>query len=245
LNQKEEEGREVSTCLDLIKRSLRLIGVLGNGETPDNDSAQNARTVLNQMLGQWNNDKLLLYYSLRETFTVTANVYNYSIGSSQTWNTTRPIRIEQAFIRDSNNNDNDVEIISTQRYDQILDKSGTFGMPELLYYYATYPYGAIKLWPVPDKNYTIGLTQYKQFSEYSALNTTVSLPPGYEAAICYNLAVELSPEYGVQLLPIVIEKATEYKANIERINTPENIISVSDLSGISNSVTAYNIFTDE
>jgi hypothetical protein len=230
------------TGLDIIKRALRLVGALEGGETPSAEEAADALQVLNMMLGQWANERLLMYYTTEATFAVTANTGTYNIGSGQTWDTTRPVRIEQAFIRDSAGNDYPLEIIGEQRYSEIVDKDAASDFPEYLYYYATHPAGVIKIWPVPTQSLTVGLRMYTQFTSLT-LAGTIALPPGYESALCYNLAVELAPEYK-EVSPVVYDKAKETKSLVKTSNDFEVIASVGDLARISGGYNGYNVYTD-
>lgn len=231
------------TGLDIIKRALRMVGALEGGEAPSAEEAADALQVLNMMLGQWNNERLMLYYALQSTFAVTANTGTYSIGTGQTWNSTRPLRIEQAFLRDSSGNDYPLEIIGDQRYNEIVDKDAASDFPEYLNYYATNPTGIVRLWPVPTQNLTIGLRMYSKFTAMALVGEVV-LPDGYESALCYNLAVELSPEYK-DVNQIVFDKARETKSLLKTTNDFEVIASVGDLAGLSGNYNGYNIHTDE
>lgn len=43
------------TGIEMVRRSLALLGVLGEAETPDGDVTQNAQLALNAMLSDWSN----------------------------------------------------------------------------------------------------------------------------------------------------------------------------------------------
>ena len=43
----------MATALDVISRSMRLIGALANGEVPSADQAEDGLTALQAMLGEW------------------------------------------------------------------------------------------------------------------------------------------------------------------------------------------------
>jgi len=55
-------------------------------------------------------------------------------------------------------------------------------------------------------------------STFSTLNTSQYLPRGYEAAIVYNLCVELAPEYGVNTSPDIVSRAKESFGVLKRRN---------------------------
>lgn len=229
------------TVLDLIKSSLKLIGVYGAGETPSNDDAQDAFDVLNMMIGSWNNDGLMMYQILDETFSLISGTRTYTIGASQALNTTRPTKIDSAYIRDSSNQDYGVEIIMSDEYNSVYDKIDTRGRPQKLYYNAAYPSGTIYLYPVPDAAYTLGLSQWKQLTAFTGLTQTISLPPGYEMALRYNLAIEMAPEFRATITPEIQNGAMTHKAAIQRLNNRTPYM-VSDFQ--MSSVGEYDITSD-
>ena len=44
----------METAGDIINGSLRLLGVLAEGETPSADTSQDALRAMNQMIDSWN-----------------------------------------------------------------------------------------------------------------------------------------------------------------------------------------------
>lgn len=66
--------------LDLIKGALRSIGALATGETPDPDTANDCLTMLNDMLDNWSNQKMLLFCVQEVIHELTSGIYQYTIG---------------------------------------------------------------------------------------------------------------------------------------------------------------------
>jgi hypothetical protein len=93
------------------------------------------------------------------------------------------------------------------------------GTPEVVYYEAEFPLGVVNVYPKGDSTYELHLSSWKQLPTYTNLSNTVSLPPGYERAIRYNLAVELAPEYAREPSGAIVDRAERAKANIKRTNT--------------------------
>ena len=75
---------------------------------------------------------------------------------------------------------------------------------------------------------TLVLDSWKPLSTLAALTTSLSLPPGYERALRYALALELAPEYGRQVSEIVMAAAVESKAAIKRMNIAPAYLQVDD-----------------
>jgi hypothetical protein len=233
------------TALDLISSSLRLINVLAINETPESADANNALSVLNMMLDQWNTQKFNLYYFLNELFPITAGTATYNIGPSATFNTDRPVEITSAFIRDGNpgfNIDRQLEVIPNDKYQALVLKTLMTVYPQYVMYVASYPIGVINLYPVPNiSGLYLGLSQKKKLSSFAALTTTITLPPGYESALRYNLAIELAAEYSSPISPIIGAKAAEYLGNIRRVNHQDLLMANDSLTVTKG---GYSIYRD-
>ncbi len=218
----------MATANDLIRRAMLLIGNIGKGESPDPDEAADGLVSLNAMLDSWSNESLSVYQTLQENFPLTGGTRTYTIGSGGVFNTTRPIRLTNAFIRQTTSNiDTTLKIMRTSdSYDKISLKISQSSFPDHLYYDLAYPLGTIAVWPVPSISSTLFIDSYKQLQQFSTLTTALSLPNGYERAIVYNLAMEISAEYGATPSPVVMTIAMESKSAIKRINQKDIIARI-------------------
>ena len=233
----------MTTALDIIKGALKLNGKLGQGESLGSYDSSDGLTALNDMLDSWWNERLAVFQIRRQTHTLVAGTGSYTIGSSGTINTTRPNKIVGAFIT-SSSIDYPMRVIDVKAYDAISAKTTQSDIPQYLYYQPSYPLGIIYLWPVPSAANTLNYDSWLQIQSFSTLTTAVSLPPGYERALRYNLAVETAPLFGVsEPSAIVIRIATESKAAISRTNSPAMISQVD--AGLVGHGTLYNVNTDE
>ena len=233
-----------STANDIINRSFRLLGVNGAGETPTAAEASDALVSLNAMLEQWTIDNLMLYAENESNYGLTSGTGEYSIGPTGAFVSTRPTAIIQAFVRDGST-DYQVEIVTSDLYNKIKSKATESTYPNYLYYNPEYSNGQIKLYPVPNKSGTFLYLITKQpFSSFLSLTNYVTLPPAYEKALAYSLAIELAPEYGINNLnPLVIEGARSAKASIKSLNLPEPLLSFdNDMPGMSHR-NSFNINT--
>ena len=88
----------MATLQKLVDSSLRLIGVLGSGESPSGAEGADALQVFNDMLETWRLDGLLAYSMDRQVFTdIVVEQSEYSIGASGAdWQLERPVKIEAA-----------------------------------------------------------------------------------------------------------------------------------------------------
>lgn len=69
---------------DLVKRALRQIGAYAPGDTEDPEDFNDAFQTLNDMLAQWSNATMMVPYVTEIIFTLTNNVYQYTIGQGGT-----------------------------------------------------------------------------------------------------------------------------------------------------------------
>jgi hypothetical protein len=91
---------------DILTRALRIAQVFAQGDDiTGTDEETDALSVLNSLLASWSAERLLVPHLETDSLTLTASDGEYTIGSGGDINTTRPLRIEHAFVRDSGNND--------------------------------------------------------------------------------------------------------------------------------------------
>ena len=70
----------MATPLDIISRALKDIGALEAGETPTPEAAQDAFDMLNDMLDQWSNEQMMVFYKTELVYTLTQGQTQYTIG---------------------------------------------------------------------------------------------------------------------------------------------------------------------
>ncbi len=203
----------MTTALDIITKAMQKAGILTKSEAPSSDEASDGLDALNDMLSSWSNESMLIHARSTENFSITSGTAAYTIGPSATFDTTRPVFIADAFVRDSSGTDTYVQIITQETYDTISDKD-TQGTPNRLVYNNGFPQGTITVYPVPSTTYTLFILSEKQLVEFT-LNEVVSLPPGWKRALIYNLCEELRPEYGQQADPMVAKIARDSKSAIK------------------------------
>ena len=90
------------TAQELIKAALRAVGAIPTGETPTASELADGLEALQIMLRSWAAEGLLIYAYTEDTHTLTAGDGEYSIGSGGDIDTTRPERIESAYIKSGN-----------------------------------------------------------------------------------------------------------------------------------------------
>ena len=67
---------------DIISRALKDIGALEAGETPTPDAAKDAFEMMNDLIDQWSNENMMVFYRSEIIFQTTQNQVQYTIGPS-------------------------------------------------------------------------------------------------------------------------------------------------------------------
>lgn len=209
------------TGRDLVSASLRLIGASAPGQSIPANEAVDGLAALNRMLDSWSNDSLMVYETTIEEFTLTAGKQNYSIGPSADFNTTRPIMVNLANLRVTTSTpeiDYALQLVNDEEWASIRVKGLSTELPQYIYFNQSFPNSSIDLYPIPAVAYKLILYSVKPLTRIASLDSEISLPPGYEEAMIYNLAMRLSPEYGRPVTQEVAIIASDAKAAIQRTN---------------------------
>ena len=208
----------------IIAASLKLIGVLAQGESPSAPVLQDSFARLNSLIDSWGTQRLTMIATGREVFNLVANQAAYTLGTGGNWNMARPTSIDgiNLLLTDTSPvTEIPLVPLTEQAWRAQPVKALENALPTQFWVEWTAPLATVTLWPVPD-NATHDVVVYApvatvQFSSYVAF---YDLPDGYERTIRYNLAVELAPEMGVptpgQVAVIARESLQQMKAN----NTP-------------------------
>ncbi len=211
---------------DIIKRALRLLGVLASGEPLPADQLTDGLESFNDMVDSWNTEKLTIPVLARNTFTLTVGTNPYDIGpglAAPDFDAPRPNRIEkgQAWLSGAGLGESERGLDSYSREQwAAVYLSTQVGMPRGLYYEPSSPDGRIWFELQPDATYSLilFLEQLLEIITLDGITTELVLRPGYKEALTTNLAIEIAPEYGKSAPAEVINQAIESKAWIKRMN---------------------------
>lgn len=240
------------TVQDMIEAQLRLIGVLDPGETADSDMINTMIQGNNIMLDAWSTQRCMIRAMTQESFPLTAGVGQYLIGVGKTWNTTKPMTITEAFIRDGYSVDTPVDVYTEDQYNARDDKSFTQGRPMALYYdpgYAqqTSQAGTVNIYYIPDATttYMIFITEQKILTEFVNPTDVITLESMYFRALKFNGAVEMYHEYRGHntVIPAdIVRAARESLRVIKTMNSTQLLVGV-DLPGTKRAT--FNIMSGE
>lgn len=229
-----------TTAKAIILSALRKIRAIDPEETPPAHQVQYGLEALNDLLSSWSAERLLVYTLAQRTGALVAGTASYTIGSGATFDTTRPQRIEQAWVRISNI-DYPLEIITREAYNGIVDKT-TQAQPDLLFYDPAYTSarGTVYVYPTPDTSYTLYMSSWEPLTEFSSADQSYPFPLEYKLALKSNLAIVLADEYGKDVTTTLLKSAQESKGVIKRLNSRPLTASLDYF----NQGGTYNIYSD-
>ena len=232
----------MATAGDIINGSLRLLGVLAEGEVPSAETSQDALNAMNQMIDSWNTERLTVFSTQDQVFTWPASTMSRTLGPSGNFVGNRPILLDDAtyYVDAGTGVSYGIKIINQQQYDGIAVKTVTSTYPQVIWINMSYPDIEMYVYPVPTKALEWHFISVEELTQPATLATVLSFPPGYLRAFRYNLATEMAPEFGVEPSPQVSRIAMTSKRNIKRINNPDDVMSMP--YSIVATRQRYNIF---
>lgn len=238
----------MTTPQDIIRSALKKAGILGVGQTALAEDTNDAYQDLQDMLGQWQRKRWLIWHLVDYAAPGTGAI-NYTVGPGGQFDINpRPDKIESAFFRQTvqsqpNQIDYPLEIISAREtYNQIaLKRLQTF--PQYLFYDSAFPTGLAYPWPLIQADiYELHLTVKETLAQFTSLSQTISLPLEYFSALKFNLAMRLRQAYQRPLDPQLAALAVDSlnvirnaNAQIPRLRIPTDLVR----PGI------YNVFSDQ
>lgn len=238
------------TVLDLIKRAFRDLNIYSVDDDIPSSEANESFDRLNMMLNQWNNQQLLCYQIAETSWPVVSNKATYSIGkgAGADWNGDRPIRISSIYLRLNaapNSIDYPLVKLTNEQYQDLSMKAIQSSIPYAYLFVNAWPNAIITLFPVPTTALTLYLHAWSQLAQFSTINDTVSLPPGYDAAIIHNLAVEIASYHNPPetLYQRVLKMATDSKAILKDTNNSEPVMAKVDFAMAGRPTGYPNILT--
>lgn len=187
---------------NLINGALRLVGAIGQGEVGTANQISEAADSLNMMIKGFMNYGMPLWAVKKYAGTLVANTSEYEIGITKTWNTPKPLKIYNAYVRNNvSNTDTPITKVSRQEYLNFSNKSAS-GTPVNMYYDPQNTSGFVHVYPAPTANvatnYSLVIHYQRPFEDFDAANDEPDFPQEWYEVIKYGLAVRLAGEYGLE-----------------------------------------------
>jgi hypothetical protein len=232
------------TPRDLINLALKQAGVLGVGQTSQAEDINDAFTILNMMVSQWNKRRWLIFRLVDLAFIANGSG-SYTIGPAGNFVSPRPDRLEAAFIR-INGVDYPLTVLqSREDYNRIPIKT-IAGTTHSVFYDPTFPVGTLYTYPVANAGYELHLTVKMQITKFANLSEEINLPEEYQEAILYNLIPRLWTLF--QMTPNASLFRTTAALAASALNTIRNANIAVPLLVMPPGLDGggfYNVYTDE
>jgi hypothetical protein len=210
-----------TTALDIISGAMKLIGALPSGESARPEESADALERLNDILETWRLDRLMVYNVTRQTFPLVASQQLYTIGVGGNFNIERPVWLDpygNSLVVNYglvNQFELPLTLFSDQQWSEISMKSMATIYPQGMWFNQSFPLSQLYFWPIPTgASLYVALMMPMEVLAPVTLTSVMTMPPGYQKALRYALAVELAQEFGRQLNPMVLKIARETKASV-------------------------------
>lgn len=244
---------QMYTANDIIRASMRLIQVSAVDTDLTAQELQDGLESLNRMLDSWSADELTLYQVIREQFPLAQGENPYTIGYGATFNTSRPMKIVDAYLILNNGSipvSYPMQVLGYDDYNSIRLKTLSTNFPNYLYYQPSFPIGEIYIYPIfaPNDPATqgpayINITSWKPIDMVLDPSAYMSFPPGYWEAIVFNLAVRIAEEYQFSIRETTVQLAISALKRVKRLNQ-RTVTLQTDVALMNTSQLRYNIYSD-
>jgi hypothetical protein len=191
------------TVQNLIDLAAKDLGVLASGESLQPEEYTDALNKLNALLDSWDAMKLNIFAINRNQYALTSGTGSYTLGPSGTLTSTRPIAIVAANVIASNFS-TPMRLISKDEYNAIPNKTDTSIAPKVLYSDNDYPLTTIYVQPLPSGTPELELYTWEPMPQFNATSAAFAMPPGYQRALEFALAIDMAAMFGRQVDPIAL-----------------------------------------
>lgn len=232
------------TGLQVVTDSLKLLGVVAGHEVPTSAEQQDAFARLNELIDSWGTHAQTLLVSRRDIVTLVAGQQTYTFGAGGDFPTLpRPMALDGATILTGTPGvEIPVAVLTGQEYGAVPIKTLSGALVTLVSFAPLMTGAELWVWPVPTATQTLVLYTAEPVAQFPDLVTPVALAPGYAKALRTNLALELAPEFGRVVDPLVLSLARESLADVKRANLLLTELSLSGVPGVSGG--SYSILSD-
>lgn len=188
------------TVFDLITEALAIYGEYAAGESLDASSVQSLLFTLNGALDGLGGEPLAMFQATANTFATIAGKQAYTVGPSPAdWITaTAPVDFKRAGVL-MNGLEIPIEIISADAWAALELKGMQSSIPSRLWVQYEPTAHVLSFWPVPSGAFSVTLYGSLPIPRFTAQTDTVSLPPGYQEFLVYDLAIKTSSKFGADL----------------------------------------------
>ena len=191
------------TAATIVEGALRTLGAVQEGNSPTSSEMLDGIEALNFLILQWQGPQSPLLHGMKMwqrervslALDITKNSYDLMPSGGDS-DMQIPVEIIAAKLQNSDDVDVVLSPMTIAEYESIGTKSAS-QTPTAYYYEKRLDKGVLYLNGKPsDATDTIELTYRQPFELINAQTDELDMEPFYYRALKYNLAVDLSPEFG-------------------------------------------------
>jgi len=180
---------ETFTARDFVAQAMTLITVLGGGETPNANDADQGMTQLQWMLKSWQADGCNLWREEEETITFPADTATVTLDP-------RVLDVQEARVEISTTFQRILDRWERGEYITLPNKIAA-GSPTIFYFRRKRDSVTMTLWPVPTEETDILCTTARVIEDVTDLDQTLDVPQEWSETVTYNLAARLLDTFGI------------------------------------------------
>jgi hypothetical protein len=199
--------------------AAQFLGVLNSGESLSAQEIADALSAANNLMDNWSSEQVMLLQLVETTQTLTAATQKYTIGTSQTWNMTRPAAIASASLINSTGPGIPIDVVNAVKWSSIPDRQAQSYLVKYLYYDRGFPTGNVYVAPTPlGSTLSVQLVTWSPLSPFADATTPLTMLPGYARLLQLALAIEIAPQYEVAPTQTLMQNYADAMARVRHLN---------------------------
>lgn len=210
---------------DIINEALGHLGVY-QGDALDASDLQSAFFTFQGMMDGWAAEPLTIFQKSTLTFSTVAGQQSYTLGvnAGQTvynWPVSAlPAEYDAVTQGISGGLEIPLGIDTEIEWASITIKSMQSGILNEMYPQIAATSHILNFWPVPNAILPVNLYVAQRIAAFTATNNVVALPPGYQEAITFELAIKCSSKFGASIPAWLPDAWRDAKGKIAAANFP-------------------------
>lgn len=209
------------TVRNIVVDAFKMIGEINDASDLDGTQSVVGLQLLNDVISALNLDNYFAFTNMVAEHTVVtpASVFGISTVPGSTILSERPAAVKRLYFRDSSlSNPSEVTQVAPQDIIR-FQRANSIGAPNYFAYVSNYPTGELVFDVAVQSQGVLSVVYNRPIPASNAFNDTLAIPPEYQGAIKYHLALTLARRYGKpvevvgQMQALVRETDTMIKRN--------------------------------
>jgi hypothetical protein len=209
----------------LVNQACLDIAIIYPGQTPSVDESNIGFWMLNEILGSWSQEGLLVPTHTLTSFALVAGTAAYTMGVGGTWNTAAlPVKIKGA-VASLSGFQKGLKILSMTDFQKLIaDGLGeTAALPMLLGVDDAAPQRNVRLHQIPNNSEaTVEVSYWTPLTQFTLLTEDITFPmPGFYQALRDELTLRMAVTFKRPVDPNMMMNAKNSKSALARIDPGE------------------------